>query len=105
MIDADLTGTVAYGLERQLGEFTQGRPWTEGVPVQGALDQHGHIGRLDVAENLNVVGDVADPGEPGDSLLGVGALEAAGHRSGQPDVAAAGPGLDVARHSDIQRER
>src|SRR5712691_11661071 len=44
-------------------------------------------------------------GQPGDSLLGVGALEAVAHRAGQPDVAVAGAGFDAAGHGDILRER
>src|SRR5690348_15043958 len=73
--------------------------------VQRLLDVQVDVDRVGVVADLDVVPDVAEADQPGDSQFGGGALFAIADRAGQRQVAVLRGGLHAVRHRDVQRQR
>src|SRR2546430_1959547 len=75
------------------------------IAVQCVLHQPGHVDRVGVVTDVDVVLDAADAGQPGDRPFGRLTLPAVLHRAGQRQVAVTCGRLDAVRHRDVQRQR
>jgi hypothetical protein len=60
------------------------------VVVEGLPDEPLHVSGVHVEDETDLVGDVADAGQPGDGRFGGGALAGVLHRAGQREVAIPG---------------
>src|SRR5208283_4943630 len=72
------------------------------IAVQRALDNLGDADRVCGVGDLDVVLDVADTGQPGNSHFSSGALWAVAHGAGELEVAVVSGRLDAVRHRDVQ---
>src|SRR5205823_245082 len=76
----------------------------ERVAVQRVPHPDGDSYRVGIVPDLDLVVDVADPGQPGHNRFGGGALRPEGHRAGQRHVAVPGGRLDAVRNDDVHRQ-